>query len=81
MKKEDPKFMFSCDLCGDSYQMGRHLYDGKQIPLYKLGVCMSCYKGNWDGWASHHEEKIKAHLKEKGLPVPERNDKGLLPRD
>ena len=75
------KFMFTCDLCGGSYQMGRHKYDGKQIPRYKLGVCSMCYEGNWDGWAPHYESKILLHLKEKNLPVPERNDNGLLPRD
>ena len=75
------KFMFNCDLCGSSYQMGRHKYDGKQIPRYKLGVCSTCYEGNWDGWAPHYESKILLHLKEKGLPTPERNNNGLLPRD
>ncbi len=73
--------MFTCDLCGDNYQMGRHLYNGKQISLYQLGVCMSCYNDNRDGWAPHYEDKIMAHLKEKGLTVPNRNEKGLLPSD
>jgi hypothetical protein len=77
----DPKFMFTCQLCSDSYQMGRHIYDGKQIPRYQLGVCKPCYDGNWDGWGSDHETKLLFHLKEKGLPVPERNKNGLLPRD
>lgn len=74
------KFMFNCDLCGDSYQMGKDLYEGKQIPLYNIGVCKSCYEFNADGWASDHEEKILEHLKEKGLPVPARNEKGYFPR-
>ena len=75
------KFMFKCDLCDSSYQMGRHKYDGKQISRYGIGVCNICYKGNWDGWATNHESKILLHLKEEGLPVPDRNDNGLLPRD
>jgi len=77
---EDHKFMYKCELCASSYQMGRHIYDGKHIPLYNLGVCKTCYEGNWDGWAPDAEVKILAHLKEKGLPVPTRNTKGLLPR-
>jgi hypothetical protein len=48
MKREDPEFMFICELCGDLYQMGRHLYDGKQIARYQLGVCKPCHQGNWD---------------------------------
>ncbi len=79
--KKDEIFMFTCDLCGSQYQMGRHIYDGKQIPLYKLGVCNTCYQGSWDGWSPQDEPKILEHLKEKGLPVPKRNNNGLLPRD
>jgi len=77
----DQKFMFTCQLCGASYQMGRHKYDGKQIPKYNLGVCRMCYEGNWDGWSPQYEQKIIAHLKENNLPIPERNENGLLPRD
>ena len=77
----DEMFMFTCDLCGSKYQMGRHIYNGNHIPLYNLDVCELCYKGNWDGWSQHEEKKILNHLKEKGLPVPERNKIGLLPRN
>jgi len=77
----DHKIMFSCQLCGTSYQMGRNKYDGKYIPRYKLGVCKACYEGNWDGWAPHYEEKILANLKTNNLPIPNRNENGLLPRD
>jgi len=79
MAKE--KFMSRCFLCGREYQMGPHKYDGKYIPRYEMSVCMSCYEGNWDGWSPGCEEIIIAHLKQKGLPIPERNVKGWLPRD
>jgi hypothetical protein len=36
---------------------------------------------NWDGWAPHHECVLLEHLEKKGLPVPQRNEKGLLPRN
>lgn len=75
------KHMQRCDLCGSEYQFGPHTYDGKYIERYQLGVCRPCYEGNWDGWAPDYEEKILNHLKNKGLPVPERNSKGWLPRD
>ncbi len=77
----DQKLNFKCDLCGGSYQMGRHIYDGKQIRRYQMSVCKLCYLGNSDGWAPHYEPRIISHLKEKKLPIPERNDEGLLPRD
>ncbi|MCL1127986.1 hypothetical protein [Shewanella surugensis] len=75
------KFMYNCFLCRDSFQFGPGLYDGKTIPLYGgITVCMGCYKWNWDGWNPEHEDKLISHLNEKGLPIPERNEKGWLPR-
>lgn len=65
-----------------SSKWGPHLYEGLYIPRYGITVCRKyCYEGNWDGWAPHHEEKIIATLREKKLPIPERNEKGWLPRD
>jgi hypothetical protein len=75
------KFMFRCDLCGNEYQMGPHRYDGKQVPRYDIGVCMSCYESNWDGWNPRYEEFLISHLKEKSLPIPGKNKKGWFPRD
>lgn len=75
------KIMMICDICGQKYQFGNHKYDGKYIPKYKLNVCMSCYEGNWDGWAPHYEQKFIEHLNQNGLPLPERNSKGWFPRD
>ncbi|MEE9606305.1 MAG: hypothetical protein V3U03_01095, partial [Myxococcota bacterium] len=75
------KLMQKCDLCGSEYQYGPHNYDGKFIRKYQLKVCMSCYEGNWDGWAPHLEIKLIAHLKERGLAAPARNEKGWIPRE
>lgn len=75
-----PKFMETCFTCGTKFQMGPHAYDGKYVRTYQISVCRACWKGNWDGWAPHYEERLIAHLKEKGLPIPERNEKGWLPR-
>jgi len=75
------KFMYRCDLCGSEFQMGAHRYDGKRVPRYDIVVCMSCYKANWDGWNPGYEEFLVSHLKEKALPIPVKNAKGLFPRD
>jgi hypothetical protein len=78
----EEKFMFKCDVCGMSYQHGPHRYEGRRLQLYRdIFCCDSCWRGNWDGWAPHYEKALLAHLKQKGLPVPERNAKGWLPRD
>ncbi|MDO8734798.1 MAG: hypothetical protein Q7K21_06535 [Elusimicrobiota bacterium] len=79
MKSE--KFMYQCFMCGRKYQFGPHKYDGKHIPQYKIDVCLSCYKNNWDGWAPHYEKKLISHLEEKRLPIPKRNKEGWFPRE
>jgi hypothetical protein len=78
MTKE--KFMNKCDLCGKQYQNGPNRY-GYIVKLYEMAICNSCWIGNHDGFAPHYEDKILNHLKQNNLPVPERNIKGLLPRE
>ena len=75
--------MSVCFMCGEQFQMGPppHLYDGKYIRRYDIAICRMCYDANWDGWAPLWEEQLIRHLKEKGLEIPERNEKGWLPRD
>lgn len=76
------KIMLTCDVCGQKYQHGPHRYEGHKLALYGgISCCDGCWQFNWDGWAPHHEAKLIAHLKEKGLPVPPRNAKGYLPRN
>ncbi|VAV82485.1 hypothetical protein MNBD_DELTA01-33 [hydrothermal vent metagenome] len=80
MKKESIKF--NCFTCPNEYEMGFGVYEGKCLPLYAdIFVCLTCYNGNFDGWSNPAVvEKLINHLKEKSLPVPERNEKGWLPR-
>ena len=69
--------MMNCFACGTEFQMGPHsVYEGEFVPRYDITVCDSCYKGNWDGWHPELEEHLLARLKEKGLPIPERNKQG-----
>lgn len=77
----DFKNMKQCFLCHSEFQYGPHLYDGKRIPIYEMSVCMNCYKGSHDGWAPIYEAKIILHLENKGLPIPDRQKDGYLPRD
>lgn len=76
------KIMFNCDVCGTTYQHGPHRYQGHKLNLYgDLFVCDSCWQVNHDGWAPHYEKVLLAHLQKEGLPVPQRNAKGFLPRE
>jgi len=74
------KIIQACDLCGSSYQHGPHRYEGHKSYLYEIMVCDSCWQSNWDGWGPEFEKKLLSLLEDKGLPVPERNEKGYLPR-
>jgi len=69
-----------CGLCGQRFPFGPHRYDGKFLKHYKLMVCQSCYDGSWNGISPANEEGFEAHLKEQGIPLPERNEKGWYPR-
>lgn len=75
------KHMYKCDLCKNDFQHGPHRYEGHLCKLYDIVVCDTCWESNWDGWNPRHEDFLIRHLKEKGMPIPERNSKGWLPRD
>lgn len=75
------KHMETCQLCGTAFQFGPDLYAGKQIARYALTVCKGCYRSNWDGWAPALEPAFVQHLEAKGIPLPDRNEKGWYPRD
>lgn len=75
------KAMMRCFICDSEYQFGPHLYKGKYISRYKINVCKICYQGNWDGWGPDCEDRLIAHLKKEGIPIPERNTEGWLPRN
>lgn len=77
----EAKFMQACEVCGRGFQFGPHVYDGHYIRTYRLKVCQECYQGNWDGWAPHFEDAVTQYLRAAGDPLPERNSKGLLPRE
>jgi hypothetical protein len=72
--------MAKCEMCGAEFRNGPHRYEGKFIRAYQLLVCETCWKGNWSGWNPRMEPKLIAHLQAKGLPIPERNEKGWFPR-
>jgi hypothetical protein len=79
-KQDEFRIMETCAMCGSSFQFGPHIYDGKFIAAYQISVCRSCFESNWDGWAPHYEARLEAHLKAKGIPLPNRNAEGFYPR-
>lgn len=76
------KIIFDCDVCGNSYQYGPHRYEGHKLHRYGgVMACDTCWQGNHDGWNSRYEAILLDHLNRSGLPIPERNEQGLLPRE
>ena len=75
------KIIERCDLCREEFQYGPVAYFGTYVPAYHVMVCNRCFGANWDGWAPGLEETVTRTLKAKGLRIPERNRRGLLPRD
>ena len=76
-----PKNIIKCFCCQSEFQFGFGAYQGTHVPGYEITVFRSCYDGNWDGWAPHHEGLILKHLRERDLEPPSRNSSGWLPRD
>ena len=48
---------------------------------YNVHVCHTCYQEAAAGWPVHHEAALFSALDQAGLLIPDRNDRGLLPRD
>jgi hypothetical protein len=72
--------METCFFCNKDFQHGNHIYDGEFIRSYDVIACKKCWDGNWDGWVGRNAERLIEHLKSKNIPVPERNEKGWIPR-
>ena len=74
--------LFDCDICQKPYQHGPHRYEGHRLHRYgDLMACDMCWQANHDGWNPRVEPILIASLQRSGLPEPERNESGLLPRE
>ena len=72
----------TCSVCGRTFTSHIHVHEGHPLHLYGgVTCCDTCWNANWDGWAPCWEPRLLQILKEKNLPVPERNEEGWLPRD
>ena len=70
-----------CPLCAAHFKWGPHRFDGRKIEPYDIIVCNACWQRSWSGWGQPLDKGILQHLTERGLPIPERNERGLLPRE
>jgi hypothetical protein len=83
----EPTMTFRGFFCGKPFERHNHVYHGNPavycgmyVGRYMIEVCDGCYASNPDGWAPDFETPLLAHLTANGLPIPERNEKGRLPR-
>ena len=73
----DLEFKVDCFLCKQSFPFGFGVYRGRPIPAWKITVCDTCYKGNWDGVVLELHPRLKDHLKDKKIEII-RNEKGWV---
>ena len=74
----EPKNMYECFLCKQSFQFGPHIYDGKRIPGWDVMVCRGCYAANWDGIVPSTYPHLIPYLESRGASVA-LNEKGWIP--
>ena len=73
------KAQYECFVCGKPIRMGPQHYEGRFLRRYQVRICTPCADMNRIGWAPRNEDRLLAHLSERGIPIPERNMKGWLP--
>lgn len=76
-----PDHHAKCDFCLKDF-----IFDGDRgigCVLHEYGdlvSCPDCLAGNHDGWGPHDEKVIIKRCKERGIPLPPRNEKEWLPQ-
>lgn len=68
-----------CFICEQQKTYPPHLYP-IHVRGYGFHVCRSCFEAAHDGWQTHHDQKIEAHLYRRGVNRPERLDNDLYPQ-
>lgn len=52
-----------------------------RVPAYDVNVCSQCWVAAESGWPEHREPALFDALGRRGLLIPDRNERGRLPRD
>jgi hypothetical protein len=53
----------------------------KYLSCYMVSVCYGCYNSNHDGWAPHYSMRLRNHLEQNGIAVPDLNKDDCMPRE
>ncbi len=83
----DPKTLFAypgSHYNADGYALAADAVTAGLQSLARSSACAAprtCWEGSHDGWDPLYGKSLLNHLKRQGLPVPERNTKGRLPRE
>jgi len=90
MKKTDKKrwisrdglgpILYECPLCGEKYQQGPSLYEGRKLNnCGGIFICSRCWEFNWDGFVD--VEKLTILAKNSGQKEPpKQNQNGFVER-
>ena len=75
------KYKRQCFKCNILFQYGDGIYDGKFLTHYGFVFCNPCFESSLHGFESSFEREFIAHLNQNNIPIPERNENNLFPRD
>ncbi len=56
------KHMEQCFLCKGQFQFGPGAYHGRWIREWKVSICDTCRRGNWDGIVPEVHPHLVDHL-------------------
>lgn len=73
----EPKCYEICDLCEQPFRYGAHRYDGRYVPRWKVRICDTCDKMNWDGIVVSGRDAFLEKLRANGVEI-KLNERGLL---
>ncbi|MDP1837769.1 MAG: hypothetical protein Q8N31_06090 [Reyranella sp.] len=68
-RSDDLIIMNDCEMCGNEYRDGQHVYKGRNIHPWKIRVCRTCHVMNWDGIVEDHQPRLMAHLAKHQISV------------
>lgn len=74
---EGYKHFEDCFLCGRAFQFGPNRYAGRAVAAWRIRICETCERSNWDGLVPEAHPKLMKHLADANIDI-RLNDRGWL---
>ena len=72
------KTVATCDLCGNEFQFGNHIYDGKRSAYYEIMICKICAPEIQSAIPNQYTNAVIEFAKSRGLTSFPRKRSGEL---